>query len=101
MKDLLPFQCIVKDIIGQFHLQEGDTVIKLRVWEDNSSALILGNMEPGRFTHCSKHFGIKYHWFCGKLKPNNILLWKVATKKTPSNILTKRHLAERNMLMGF
>eukprot|EP00957_Ditylum_brightwellii_P075061 5703728-Ditylum_brightwellii.AAC.1 len=63
-------------------------------------------MEPGRFTPHSKHFNIKYHWFCGKLKPNNILLRKVASAKNRSNILTKglptkQFDIECHMLMGF
>eukprot|EP00957_Ditylum_brightwellii_P009338 706639-Ditylum_brightwellii.AAC.1 len=50
MKDLLPFQCLVKELIEKFNLQAGATNIRSRVWEDNSGALILGNMEPGQFT---------------------------------------------------
>eukprot|EP00957_Ditylum_brightwellii_P089387 6806297-Ditylum_brightwellii.AAC.1 len=106
MNDLLPFQHVVLDIVKHFDLQQGDTVIQLRVWEDNTGALILGYMKPGHFTLRSKHFGVKYHWFCGKLKPNNILLHEVDTAKNKSNILTKGLLAEqyeteRHMLMGF
>eukprot|EP00957_Ditylum_brightwellii_P054159 4102122-Ditylum_brightwellii.AAC.1 len=50
MKDLLFFQCLVKELIEKFSLQAKATNICSRVWEDNAGALILGNMEPGRFT---------------------------------------------------
>eukprot|EP00957_Ditylum_brightwellii_P107024 8165995-Ditylum_brightwellii.AAC.1 len=72
MKDLLPFQCLVKEIVGKFNLQKGDRNIRSKVWEDNSGALILDNMESGCFTQQSKHFGIQYYLFCRKIKPNNI-----------------------------
>eukprot|EP00957_Ditylum_brightwellii_P007389 559817-Ditylum_brightwellii.AAC.1 len=50
MKDLLPFQCLVKELIEKFSLQAGAMNIRSRVWEDNSGALILGSIEPSCFT---------------------------------------------------
>eukprot|EP00957_Ditylum_brightwellii_P210850 15365482-Ditylum_brightwellii.AAC.1 len=106
LKDLFLFQCLVKELIGKFSLQAGAMNICSRVWEDNSGALILGNMEPGCFTPHTKHFGIKYHWFHGKLKPNDIKLLKVDTTLNKGNIFTKGLPAmvfkiEHKMLMGF
>eukprot|EP00957_Ditylum_brightwellii_P183112 13946703-Ditylum_brightwellii.AAC.1 len=46
-------------------------------------------MEPSCFTPCSKHFVIKYHWFCRKLNPRNIKLLKIDTALNRGNILTK------------
>eukprot|EP00957_Ditylum_brightwellii_P176648 13454506-Ditylum_brightwellii.AAC.1 len=50
MKALLIFQCLVKEFVGKFKLQKGDTNIYSRVLEDNPGALILGNMESSKFT---------------------------------------------------
>ena len=38
----------------------------VRVREENVSALTFGSLEPQRTTLCSKHYVIKYHWFCEK-----------------------------------
>eukprot|EP00957_Ditylum_brightwellii_P103590 7892694-Ditylum_brightwellii.AAC.1 len=63
-------------------------------------------MEPGHFTPCSKNFGIRYHWFRGKLKPNDIKLLNVDTALNKGNIFTKGLPAkilkiECEMLIGF
>ena len=50
------------------------------VHKDNNGALHLANMEPGRMTPRSKHYGVKYHWFRSKLDPNNICVVKIDTK---------------------
>eukprot|EP00957_Ditylum_brightwellii_P161130 12268560-Ditylum_brightwellii.AAC.1 len=92
MKNLLPFQHLVLEFIEKFQFKKGATNICSRVWEDNSRALILGNMEPSCFTLCSKCFGIKYHWFCRKLKPNNIKLLQIDTTLNKGNILLKGYL---------
>ena len=64
MRDLLPFKALMVEIatcMGMHH--EDIAKIKTKVWEDNSGALTLANLEPGRTTSRSKHFAIKYHWF--------------------------------------
>eukprot|EP00957_Ditylum_brightwellii_P145681 11092021-Ditylum_brightwellii.AAC.1 len=47
MKDFLPLQCQVKELIEKFSLQARATNICSRVWEDNSGALILKTWSPG------------------------------------------------------
>ena len=63
---------------------------KTAVWEYNIGALILAKLEPGQMTSRSKHYAVKYHWFCSKLKPNNIAVEKIDTKLQKADILTKR-----------
>jgi hypothetical protein len=87
---VLPLQSLVKEIykcIGEDRTQS--TLIKTTVHEDNNGALKLAQMEPGRSTPWSKHYGIKYHWFRSKLKPNNITLQRIDTKEQRADILTK------------
>jgi hypothetical protein len=71
---------------------DSDNVASFRttpVWEDNSGALQLANMEPGRITPRSKHYAIKYHWFRSHLKPNHIKVHKIASSHQKADILTK------------
>ena len=80
--------------------------MKTTVWEDNSGALTLANLEPGRMTPRSKHYGVKYHWFRSHLKPNNIQVVKVDTKDQQADILTKglrtqRFEENRKQLLGW
>jgi hypothetical protein len=65
------------------------TTIKTTVWEDNVGALTLANLEPGRGTPWSKHYGIKIHWFRYTLKPNNIVVEQNSTKDQQAEIMTK------------
>jgi hypothetical protein len=51
---------------------ETPTTFKTTVWEDNTGALKLANMESGRTTPRSKAYVVQYHWFRSKLKPNEI-----------------------------
>jgi hypothetical protein len=57
------------------------------VWEDNAGALELATLEPGRMTPCSKWYGIKYHWFRSKLKPNIIDIIKIASADQRADFL--------------
>jgi hypothetical protein len=64
--------------------------IKTTVHEDNHGALHLGTMEPGQMTPWSKHYGIKYHWFQSKLKPNKTeMMAPVASAMQHANFLMK------------
>jgi hypothetical protein len=65
------------------------TTFKTTVWEDNSGALTLARMEPGRMSPRSKHYAIKYHWLHSHLKPNEIEIEKIDTKLQRADILTK------------
>lgn len=73
MKDLLPLKRLVGEVAGAVNLPISDVIqMKTTVWEDNAGALTLANLEPGRMTPRSKHYGVKYHWFRSHLQPNNI-----------------------------
>ncbi len=68
MKDLLPMRDLLREICGAMGLDyEELSTIQSTVWEDNVSTLTLVNLEPPIMTLRSKHFAVKYHWFCEKL----------------------------------
>ena len=107
MKDLIPLQHIVKNIIKAVRLDpEILSTMKVEVWEDNAGALILAKLEPPRMTLRSKHYAIKYHRFHYKVKELSIGLNKIGTKEQLADILTKE-LAKvdferlRESLMGW
>ena len=108
MKDLLPLKRLVEKVASSVGL-ELQTIIEMRttVWEDNSGALTLANLEPGRMTPRSKHYGVKYHWFRSHLKPNNIEVIKIDTADQQADILTNKGLrtqkfeANRKQLLGW
>eukprot|EP00957_Ditylum_brightwellii_P007679 580487-Ditylum_brightwellii.AAC.1 len=50
------------------HLKKGQSQIRCDIWEENSRALVLTNLKPGRSTARSKHFGVALHWFRSKLR---------------------------------
>jgi hypothetical protein len=50
------------------------THMHIKIHEDNIGALTLGKLEPRRMTPRSKHYEIKYHWFCKQIRPQNIEL---------------------------
>eukprot|EP00957_Ditylum_brightwellii_P109734 8370361-Ditylum_brightwellii.AAC.2 len=71
--------------------------------------MTLANMEPGRITPRSKHYGIKVHWFClrlGQPEDGNIQVKKIASTNNLSNTVTKGlgrlvFLRLRKAMMGF
>ena len=92
MRDVLPFLNLYKEIITSLHIDAiGEISINTNtdVYEDNASCEKLANMEMSRYTPQSKHFGIKYHWFRKKLKPNHIQVKRVETKENIADIFTK------------
>lgn len=90
MRDVLPFQSLVKaiaSIVGYDQIES--TTFKTTIWEDNVGALTLANLEPGRVTPCSKFYAVKLHWFCSKLKPNDITIEQIDTLHQKADIFTK------------
>jgi hypothetical protein len=64
MCKLLPFKQLVETVLTIIGINVEDlTTFKTTVWEDNTGALTLANMEPGRVTPRSKFYAIKMHWF--------------------------------------
>jgi hypothetical protein len=63
-------------------------------------------LEPGRMTPRSKWYGIKYHWFRSKLKPNSIDIIKIASVDQRADSLTKslrreKFEANRKLTLGW
>jgi hypothetical protein len=80
MRDVPPIKMLAMEISSNVGLtQEPIADFKTAVWEDNAGSLKLATMEPGRMTPISKWYGIKYHWFRSKLKPNIIDIIKIAS----------------------
>ena len=75
--------------------------IRTKVHEDNTAAEKLAKLEYPPITPRSKHFGVKYHWFRTKLKPNNIDVIHVDSKENIADLFTKglvRTLFEKLLL---
>eukprot|EP00957_Ditylum_brightwellii_P164484 12522649-Ditylum_brightwellii.AAC.1 len=71
MQELFLLQRLVEEVSQDTDLKKGRYWIRCDVWEDNSGALALANLQPGRRTPRSKHFGVKLHRFMSKLgKPD-------------------------------
>eukprot|EP00804_Cyclotella_cryptica_P018714 CCRYP_007209-RC/>CCRYP_007209-RC protein AED:0.30 eAED:0.29 QI:0/0/0/1/0/0/2/0/483 len=78
----------------------------IKIHEDNVGALTLAGLEPRRMTPRSKHYAIKYHWFCEHVAARRVQLVKVETHNQLGDLFTKglpfpafSHL--RSMLMGW
>jgi hypothetical protein len=87
-------------------IQFETATFKTTLQEDNTGAMILAKMEPGRMTPRSKHYGVKYHWFRTKLKPNEIEINRIDTKLQRADFLTKSlkprtFEANRKLTMGW
>jgi hypothetical protein len=90
MRDVIPLKQLTSEICKSIGMvEQGPAALKTTVFEDNSGALTLAKLEPGRMTPRSKHYGVKYHWFRSKLQPNEIELEKVESLLQRADILTK------------
>ena len=91
MRDLIPIKDKVETIINAFDLEKIPItkMCKTIVHEDNMGCLKLSQLEPGRMTPRSKHYGIKYHWFRSQLKPKHIVIKHVDSKLQRADFLTK------------
>jgi hypothetical protein len=78
-----------KPVQSETDIQFETATFKTTLHEDNTGAMILAKMEPGRMTPRLKHYGVKYHWFMTKLKPNKIEMDRIDTKLQRANFLTK------------
>lgn len=64
MRGLLPLQRIVRTFCEALDLDTTrKSTLKSKVWEDNTSALIIEKIEPPCMTPGSKRNTTKYHWF--------------------------------------
>ena len=89
-KDLLPIMDLVKELGGAFGLPVKEkSRFHVRVHEDNVGSLLLGQLKPRQMTPRSKHYAVKYHWFCSKMGPRGVQLHKIASENQLCNIFTK------------
>ncbi len=108
-KDLLPLVLLIRELSNAVGLDASFVSnIHCKVHEDNIGALTLGCLEPRSITLQSKHYAIKYHWFCKKVADpsQRITLFKIDTKHQLGDLFTKGlthasfvHL--RRLLMGW
>lgn len=90
MKELLLTLNLVKEVSVSVRLgAEVATNLHCDMWEDNAGALTLTNLEPPRMTPRSKHYAVKYHWFCLKLKSNKIRIRRIKSDLQRADLLTK------------
>jgi hypothetical protein len=107
MRDLIPFRNMVNAVAAAFDISdEVLTQFRTTVHEDNSGALTLANMEPGRITPRSKHYAVRTHWFRSHLEPNRVEVVKIDTALQKADILTKplsrnTHETIRMLLCGW
>ena len=91
MRDLLPLKHkveIIGEALGHDEIKVVD-ICKTIVHEDNTGCLKLAEMEPGRMTPRSKHYGIKYHWFRSHLIPEKIQMKATKSEFQRADFLTK------------
>jgi len=89
-KDLFPVMDLFKEIGSFFDLPVKDKArFYVRIHEDNVGTLSLGQLEPRWMAPRSKHYAIKYHWFCEQIGPHGVTLVKIATKEHLGDIFTK------------
>jgi hypothetical protein len=91
-QDLFPLIDITKEICLVFDVdlvvsETADMHIKIHA--DNVGALALGKLEPCRMRPCSKHYAIKYHWFCKHIGPRKIQLVKISSENQLGDLFTK------------
>jgi hypothetical protein len=107
IRDVLPIKMLATEISENVGLtQEPITHFWTTVLEDNAGVLKLATLEPGRMTPRSKLYGIKYHWFRSKLKPNCIDIIKIASADQRADFLTKslrreKFEANRKLTLGW
>jgi len=90
MQDLLLFKRLVQAIFTGLGLQKNKQFNILgSVFEDNAGALSLAILELPQMTPRSKHYAVKYHWFRACLKPVNIRVLKVESKRQLADTFTK------------
>jgi hypothetical protein len=76
-RDLFPLIDTTKELCKIFEIDlKKETDMHIKIHEDNVGTLIFGKLEPRQMTPPSKHYAIKYHWFCKHIEPQNIQLVK-------------------------
>jgi len=78
-RDLFPLIDITNKLCNALKVKmQPDTQMHIKIHKDNIGALTLGKLEPRQMTPQSKHYAIKYNWFCEHIGRRNIQLVKSA-----------------------
>ncbi len=89
-RDLFPLIDITKELCKIFKIDlKKETDMHIKIHKDNVGTLILGKLEPRWMTPWSKHYTIKYHWFCKHIETRNIQLVKINTEDQLGDLFTK------------
>ncbi len=89
-RDLFPLMDKLSELTSVLNLPfKPGSNMHVRIHEDNVGALTLGQLEPRRMTPRSKHYAVKYHWFCEHISIQNIELVKIASANQLGDIFTK------------
>ncbi len=68
--DLFPLIDITNELCAVLQVEmQAETQMHIKIHKDNIGALTLGKLKPQRMTSRSKHYAIKYHWFCEQIRP--------------------------------
>jgi hypothetical protein len=78
-----------KSVQFETDIQFETATFKTTLHEDNTGAMILAKIEPGRMTPRLKHYGVKYHWYRTKLKPDEIEIDRIDTKLQSGRFLNQ------------
>jgi hypothetical protein len=90
MREVIPMIELIKQVAHGLGINDAvETEFRTTVWEDNTGALTLANLEPGQHTPRSKFYDVKVHWFRSHLKPDYIEVKKIETKFQLADIFTK------------
>jgi hypothetical protein len=89
-RDLFPLIDITNKLCTALQIKmQAKTHMHIKIHKDNVGALMLGKLEPQRMTPRSKHYVVKYHWFCEHIGPQNIQLVKISSEDQLGNLFTK------------
>jgi hypothetical protein len=106
MREVLPCRDLIRTLAKACGLDHAlKTLFRTTIWEDNTGALTLANLDPGQMTPRSKFYDSKVHWFRSHLGPD-MKVEKVDTTDQLADLFTKplpRETFEllRKRLMGW
>ena len=86
MRELVAAKGLLQELIQRmkFNLDGMESNVAY-TWEDN-----IGTHNKGPFmSPRTKHIGVKYHWFCSKISPKEIVVKRIKTKKQRADLFTK------------
>ncbi len=96
-RDLFPMTDLTKEICSSLSLPLNNMInMHVKIHEDNFGTLILGKLKPRRMTPPSKHYTVKYHWFCKHIGPCGVELCENSIRGP-----TRRPFHQRSWQIGF